>query len=368
MPSASPEGRRPESPTRSCRSRTRFSSARAADRAGIVRVTPLVAASSDEAWAHLWLKCENLQAGGAFKLRGAFNFVSQLDPAVRARGVITYSSGNHGQAMALAARRLGAPAVVVMPTTAPAVKVDGARGVRGRGAVCRHRPRSTGRSAAEALAAERGLTIVPPFDHADIIAGQGTVGARNARAAARRDGSLRAGGRRRSHLGRRRGRQAAGAVGARRRRRACRRGEDDERSLAAGAPATLDRIDSIADGLLAVRPGDLTFQARPGAGRRGDHGDRRGDPRRHALSRTAREGGRRAERRRGGGRRDAARACRIARRARRRRQRRQPRDGALRERAARATERFSLAASSRRAARPRWPSSIVVTSPSSCRS
>ena len=113
-----------------------------------VRVTPLVPASSAEAWAHLWLKCENLQAGGAFKLRGAFNFLSQLDPAVRARGVITYSSGNHGQAMALAARRLGAPAVVVMPTTAPAVKVEAHGGVRGRGAVCRHhvhRPQGGGR-------------------------------------------------------------------------------------------------------------------------------------------------------------------------------------------------------------------------------
>ena len=73
------------------------------------------------------LKCESLQPGGAFKIRGAYNMVARLTPEQRARGVVTYSSGNHGQAMALAARELGAPAVVVMPTTAPAIKVEGAR-------------------------------------------------------------------------------------------------------------------------------------------------------------------------------------------------------------------------------------------------
>src|SRR6476646_9862743 len=92
----------------------------------IAKVTPLVNVSS-LAGRPLWLKCESLQPGGAFKIRGAYNMVAQLTNDERRRGVITYSSGNHGQAMALAARELGAPAVVVMPTTAPSIKVEGAR-------------------------------------------------------------------------------------------------------------------------------------------------------------------------------------------------------------------------------------------------
>jgi threo-3-hydroxy-L-aspartate ammonia-lyase len=225
---------------------------------GLVRLTPIVSASSDEAWAHLRLKCENLQAGGAFKLRGAFNFLSQLDPAVRARGVVTYSSGNHGQAMALAARALGAPAVVVMPTTAPAIKVEGARSygadVQFAGTTSIHR-----RTAAEAIAAERGLTIVPPFDHADIIAGQGTVGLEILeQEPAVSTVYVPVGG----------GGLISGVAASVKQRVPGIRvvGVEPEgapkmsRSLAAGAPATLDRIDSIADGLLAVRPGELTFQ------------------------------------------------------------------------------------------------------------
>ena len=222
-----------------------------------VRVTPLMLASSADAGAHLWLKCENLQAGGAFKLRGAFNFVSQLEPAVRARGVVTYSSGNHGQAIALAARRLGAPALVVMPTTAPAVKVDGAKAfgaeVQFAGTTSIDR-----KVAAEAIAAERGLTIVPPFDHVDIIAGQGTVGVEiveqrpnvTAVYVPMGGGGLVAGVaaaiKRLAPSVRVVGVEPAGAP-------------KMTRSLAAGAPTTLEAVDSIADGLLAVRPGDITF-------------------------------------------------------------------------------------------------------------
>lgn len=225
--------------------------------AGVARVTPLLPSSSDDAWAHLWFKCENLQAGGAFKLRGAFNFLSQLDAAVLARGVVTYSSGNHGRAMALAARRLGAPAVVVMPTTAPPVKVEGARAlgadVRFAGTTSIDR-----RTAAEALAAEHGLTIVPPFDHADIIAGQGTAGLEILeQAPGVTTVYVPAGG----------GGLVSGVAAAVKRVAPAVRvvGVEPEgapkmtRSLAAGGPVTLDRIDSIADGLLAVRPGDLTF-------------------------------------------------------------------------------------------------------------
>jgi threo-3-hydroxy-L-aspartate ammonia-lyase len=225
--------------------------------AAVARVTPLILASSDDTWAHLWLKCENLQAGGAFKLRGAFNFVSQLDAVVRARGVVTYSSGNHGQAMALAARRLGAPAVVIMPTTAPAVKVEGARAfgaeVQFAGTTSIDR-----KLAAEALAAERGLTIVPPFDHPDIVAGQGTVGLE---IVDQHPGVttvyVPVGG----------GGLVSGVAAAVKRLVPSARVVGVEpagapkmtRSLLAGTPTTLDRIDSIADGLLAIRPGDLTF-------------------------------------------------------------------------------------------------------------
>ena len=122
-----------------------------------------------------FIKCENLQPMGAFKVRGAFNMLAQLPADARARGVITYSSGNHGQGVAMAAKTMGVPAVVVMPTTAPSVKVDG---VRSYGAeVIFAGTTSIARQArAEAEAAARGLSIIPPFDHPMVIAGQGTVG------------------------------------------------------------------------------------------------------------------------------------------------------------------------------------------------
>jgi threonine dehydratase len=225
--------------------------------AGGVVTTPLLAASSDPARAHLWLKAENLQFGGAFKLRGALNFVTRLDRQTRERGVITYSSGNHGQALAIAGSRLGAPATVVMPTTAPRVKVDNARRF-GAEVIFAGTTSLERRDRAEALAAERGLTVVPPFDHADIIAGQGTVGLEIVEQRPEvtvvyvpaGGGGLIAGvalAVKRSNPGVRVvGVEPAGAP-------------KMTRSLAAGAPATLTHIDSIADGLLAVRPGDITF-------------------------------------------------------------------------------------------------------------
>ena len=125
--------------------------------------------------AQVYLKREDLSPVRSYKIRGAFNLIAQLTPEERARGVITYSSGNHGQAVALSAQILGAPAVIVMPTTAPAVKVEGARSygaeVQFAGTTSTDRQQH-----AEAEAARRGLTIVPPFDHPSIIAGQGTAG------------------------------------------------------------------------------------------------------------------------------------------------------------------------------------------------
>jgi threonine dehydratase len=120
------------------------------------------------------LKCENLQHAGAFKIRGAYTMMSRLAPEDRARGVITYSSGNHAQAVALAARIFGVPAVVVMPTTAPGVKVAGARAL-GAEVVLEGTTSTDRHQKAIEIAQQRGLIMIPPFDHPDIIAGQGTL-------------------------------------------------------------------------------------------------------------------------------------------------------------------------------------------------
>src|SRR5256714_9715513 len=121
------------------------------------------------------LKLESLQPIGAFKLRGAYTAIRRMPYDVRRGGVITYSSGNHGQAVAYAAQLVGVRAVVVMPETAPAVKVAGVKRWGGE-VVFAGRTSEDRQQRAEAIAAERGLAIVPPFDHADIVAGQATVG------------------------------------------------------------------------------------------------------------------------------------------------------------------------------------------------
>jgi len=122
----------------------------------------------------VWLKLESLQPIGAFKIRGAYTAIRRLPEAARWRGVITYSSGNHGQAVAFAARRLGLRAVIVMPETAPAVKVEGVKRWGGE-AVFAGRTSDDRQAKAEEIAAADGLAIVPPFDHPDIVAGQATV-------------------------------------------------------------------------------------------------------------------------------------------------------------------------------------------------
>jgi threonine dehydratase len=120
----------------------------------------------------LWLKPESLQPTGAFKLRGALNAVGALDDEVRKRGVVTHSSGNHGLALAYAARAAGIHCCVVIPDSAPAVKIEAIRAV-GAEIVLVPPPERLGE--AERLARERGATLIPPFDHLDVIAGQGTV-------------------------------------------------------------------------------------------------------------------------------------------------------------------------------------------------
>jgi len=137
---------------------------------GVARRTPLVYV--EELGAHL--KLENEQPIGAFKIRGAYNAIRKLPDAARQRGVITYSSGNHGQAVAYAAKQFGVRAVVTMPETAPAVKIAGVKQWGGE-VVFAGRTSEDRRIKAEAIAAQEGLAIVPPFDHADIVAGQATV-------------------------------------------------------------------------------------------------------------------------------------------------------------------------------------------------
>src|SRR5947207_10309927 len=204
-----------------------------------------------------YLKLENLQPIGAFKIRGAYNAISRLPPAARRAGVITYSSGNHGQAVAYAAQLLGIRAVVVMPETAPAVKVAGVQKWGGE-VVFAGRTSQDRQVKAEELSAREGLAVVPPFDHPDIVAGQATVGLEIA--ADLPDvgtvvvpvgggglisgvvvGLAAAGS-----VARVWGVEPAGAPKL-------------ARSLAAGRPVRLERTASLADGLITLSVGDIPF-------------------------------------------------------------------------------------------------------------
>lgn len=153
---------------------TRDSVVEAAARiAGLVERTPLIA--SDVRGARVWLKCECLQTGGAFKLRGATNRLLQLSPEERQRGVVAFSSGNHARGVAIAARRLGMRAIIVMPSDAPQVKVDGTRG-EGAEIIFYDRRRDSREEIAAKISGESGATVVPSFDDPAIVAGQGSVG------------------------------------------------------------------------------------------------------------------------------------------------------------------------------------------------
>ena len=141
-------------------------------RGAIVR-TPLVPAPWGDPERPLWIKPESLQVIGAFKVRGALNAVGRIDPAVRSRGVVAYSSGNHAQAVAYAAATFGIAAQIVMPAETPDIKVRKTRAHGAEVVLC-------GAGEREVVAAElverTGATLVPPFDHPDVIAGQGTIG------------------------------------------------------------------------------------------------------------------------------------------------------------------------------------------------
>ena len=135
--------------------------------------TPLIESEVDG--TRVWLKCECLQTGGAFKLRGATNRLLQLSPEERERGVVAFSSGNHARGVAIAARRLGIRAIIVMPSDAPKVKVDGTRG-EGAEIIFYDRRNDSREAIAARISEETGATVVPSFDDPAIVAGQGTVG------------------------------------------------------------------------------------------------------------------------------------------------------------------------------------------------
>jgi len=223
-----------------------------------VACTPLVRAGDDgEAARAFHLKCEHFQPMGAFKLRGAYNVLAQLSPDARARGVIAYSSGNHGLAVALSAQLLGLRAVVVMPETAPAVKVNGTKGY-GAEVIVAGRTSDERRVRAEAEAAARGYVVVPPFDHRQVIAGAGTVGLEIVEALDDLSAVfVPVGG----------GGLMSGVAAAVKALRPSVRVVGVEpagaaamgASRTAGLPVTLASTASIADGLLPLRPGDLTF-------------------------------------------------------------------------------------------------------------
>ena len=213
--------------------------------------------ADEDIGAEVFFKCENLQRMGAFKFRGAFNALSKFDAAQRRAGVVAFSSGNHAQAIALAARILEMPATIVMPHDAPASKVAATRGYGGH-IVGYDRYSEDREQIGRALADQRGMTLIPPYDHADVIAGQGTaakelfdeVGPLDALFVCLGGGGLLAG----SAL-------ATRAVSPR-----CKlygvepeAGNDGQQSFRSGAIVHIDTPNTIADGAQTQHLGQITF-------------------------------------------------------------------------------------------------------------
>lgn len=226
---------------------------------GVALDTPLVEAPelSRRVGVPVRLKAEQWQPVGAFKIRGAWNAIRQLTPAQRAAGVVTHSSGNHGQALALAGARAGIRTVVCMPESAPAIKVEGVRR-HGAEVVLVQGPASERGRVADALAAREGLVLIPPYESEAVVAGQATCTLEILDAWPEAEvivspvggGGLLAG----SCLATRAFRPAARVYGV----------EPEgapklSQALAAGAPVTLSRTASLADGLLPMRIGAITF-------------------------------------------------------------------------------------------------------------
>ena len=225
----------------------------------LARKTPVMTSAGfdGEAGIQVHFKCENLQRGGAFKIRGASNLVLSLSPEAMARGLVAYSSGNHAQATAIAARYVGAQATIVMPEDAPRSKMEATR-AHGARIVTYNRFTDSRETIAGALLKESGATLVPPFDHPMIMAGQGTAalellnetGPLDALIAPIGGGGLLSGcatiAKAMNPDIRVFGAEPEGA-------------NDTFLSMIAGERITVPHPDTIADGLRAPKPGELTF-------------------------------------------------------------------------------------------------------------
>jgi threo-3-hydroxy-L-aspartate ammonia-lyase len=226
---------------------------------GVAHRTPVIRSRTADArlGAQVFLKCENLQRAGAFKFRGAYNALSQFTPAQRARGVVAFSSGNHAQAVALAAQLLDIPATIVMPHDASPAKLAATRGY-GAEVVSYDRYHEDRTAIATRLSEQRGMTLIPPYDHPHVIAGQGTaameliedVGALDVVFAPVGGGGLISGS----------------ALAVRALAPACRifgvepeAGNDGQRSLRSGAIVHIATPHTIADGAQTQHLGQLTF-------------------------------------------------------------------------------------------------------------
>ncbi|MDZ8054798.1 MAG: threo-3-hydroxy-L-aspartate ammonia-lyase [Aulosira sp. ZfuVER01] len=143
---------------------------------GIAHHTPVLTSRTVNELTHsqVFFKCENFQRTGSFKFRGAYNALAQLPEAQKQKGVLTYSSGNHAQAIALAGKLLDIPTTIIMPDDAPAVKQTATRGY-GAEVILYNRHKTNREELAQTLAGDRGLTLIPPYDHPHVIAGQGTT-------------------------------------------------------------------------------------------------------------------------------------------------------------------------------------------------
>lgn len=227
--------------------------------AGHARRTPVLTSRTvdERVGAHVFFKCESFQRTGSFKFRGAFNALSRLSEEQKEWGVVTYSSGNHAQAVALAGKLLGVPATIVMPEDAPKVKLDATRGY-GAEVLLYDRAEERREEVGAALASERGLALVPPYDHPDVVAGQGTT----AKELFEETGALDlllvpcGGG----------GLLSGCAIAARVLAPGCRvvgvepeNADDATRSFRTGTLRTVENPDTIADGVRTPSLGEVTF-------------------------------------------------------------------------------------------------------------
>jgi len=221
--------------------------------------TPVMTSRSFDAEAGVasFLKCENLQTGGAFKIRGASNFIFSIPKDQLKRGVVAHSSGNHAQAVAIAAQYAGAPATLVMPEDAPRAKMEGTR-ARGARIVTYNRFTDDRTAISRRISEETGATVVPPYDHPWTIAGQGTCGKELLEEVSDLDALVVCvgGG----------GLMSGSSIAAHHLKPSIRifgvepdTADDTARSFAAGHRVTIDTPPTIADGLRSTTPGELTF-------------------------------------------------------------------------------------------------------------